>query len=36
LEFLKRIQGDLEEVGVVEQFPQMEGRQMVMVIAPKK
>lgn len=33
---LKRVQEDLEEIGTVEQFPQMEGRQMVMVIAPKK
>lgn len=33
---LKRIEADLEEYGVVEQFPKMEGRQMVMVIASKK
>ncbi len=33
---LKRIEGDLEEYGTVEQFPKMEGRQMVMVLAPKK
>lgn len=33
---LARVRGDLEECGVVEQMPQMEGRQMVMVIAPKK
>ncbi|MBP6116908.1 MAG: translation initiation factor IF-3 [Neisseriaceae bacterium] len=33
---LKRIQADLEEIGTVEQFPKLEGRQMVMVIAPKK
>ena len=33
---LARVRGDLEEYGVVEQMPQMEGRQMVMVIAPKK
>ncbi len=33
---LKRIEGDLEEYGMVEQFPKMEGRQMVMVLAPKK
>ncbi len=32
---LKRIETDLAEVGTVEQFPKMEGRQMVMVIAPK-
>ena len=35
-ELLQRVQKDLEEYGVVEQFPQLEGRQMVMVIAPKK
>ncbi len=33
---LTRVREDLEEFGVVEQVPQMEGRQMVMVIAPKK
>ena len=35
-ELLKRVQEDLEEYGVVEQFPQFEGRQMIMVIAPRK
>ena len=35
-ELLKRVQQDLDEYGIVEQFPQFEGRQMVMVIAPKK
>lgn len=35
-ELLKRVQKDLEELGTVEQFPLMEGRQMVMVIAPRK
>lgn len=33
---LKRVEGDLSELGSVEQFPKMEGRQMVMVISPKK
>jgi translation initiation factor IF-3 len=33
---LKRIEADLSELGGVEQFPKMEGRQMVMVIAPRK
>lgn len=33
---LERIKSDLEEHGTVEQFPKMEGRQMVMVLAPKK
>jgi len=36
MQLLKRIQADLEEVGTVEQFPKMEGRQMIMVVAPKK
>jgi translation initiation factor IF-3 len=33
---LARVRGDLEDLGVVEQMPQMEGRQMIMVMAPKK
>ncbi len=33
---LERVKADLEAVGVVEQFPKLEGRQMVMVIGPKK
>jgi len=33
---LDRIVADLKEVGSVEQFPLMEGRQMVMMIGPKK
>ena len=36
LKLLKRVEADLIELGSVEQFPRMEGRQMVMVIAPKK
>ena len=36
LDLLRRVQADLEEVAVVEQFPKMEGRQMVMVLAPMK
>ncbi len=36
MQLLKRVEGDLLEHGVVEQFPKMEGRQMVMVLAPKK
>ena len=35
MEMLKRIEQDLEELGSVEQFPKMEGRQLTMVIAPK-
>ncbi len=36
LQLLKRVEEDLREVGTVEQFPRLEGRQMVMVISPKK
>ncbi|MFC3533946.1 translation initiation factor IF-3 [Vogesella facilis] len=36
LALLKRVEADLAEVGTVEQFPKLEGRQMVMMIAPKK
>ncbi len=33
---ITRLQADLSHSGVVEQFPRLEGRQMVMVLAPKK
>ena len=36
IELLKRVEADLAELGNVEQFPKMEGRQLTMVIAPKK
>lgn len=36
VQLLKRIEEDLSEYGSVEQFPKLEGRQMVMVLAPKK
>ncbi len=36
LELLQRVEKDLEEHGTVEQKPAMEGRQMVMVLGPKK
>ena len=35
-QLLARVRDDLQDYGAVEQMPQMEGRQMVMVIAPKK
>jgi len=35
-QLLARVRKDLEELGVVEQMPQMEGRQMIMVLAPRK
>ncbi|MHB1084796.1 MAG: translation initiation factor IF-3 [Thiobacillus sp.] len=33
---LRRVSSDLAELAVVEQFPKMEGRQLVMMLAPKK
>jgi translation initiation factor IF-3 len=36
MDLLKRVEVDLGEFGSVEQFPKMEGRQMTMVIGPKK
>jgi translation initiation factor IF-3 len=33
---LERIEKDLDAVSLVEQYPKLEGRQMVMVLAPKK
>jgi translation initiation factor IF-3 len=32
---LNRVRGDLEETAKVEQFPRMEGRQMIMIVAPR-
>lgn len=36
MDVMNRIEKDLEELGTVEQKPKMEGRQLIMVIAPKK
>lgn len=36
MKLLKRVEADLAECSVVEQFPRMEGRLMVMVLGPKK
>lgn len=36
LQLLQRIEADLSELGQVESKPNLEGRQMVMVIGPKK
>ena len=35
MRLIQRVRDDLEEYSVVEQFPKMEGRQMVMVLSPK-
>jgi translation initiation factor IF-3 len=36
IRLLERVKADLVEHAVVEQFPKMEGRQLVMVLSPKK
>jgi translation initiation factor IF-3 len=36
VQLLKRVEADLKQYGTVEQFPRLEGRQMVMIIAPVK
>lgn len=36
MEMMKRIETDLIELATVEQYPKMEGRQLIMVMAPKK
>ncbi|MGH8151715.1 MAG: translation initiation factor IF-3 [Rhodanobacteraceae bacterium] len=36
MELAHRIQNDVTEIGTVDQFPRMEGRQMTMMISPKK
>ena len=33
---LVRIETDLKDYGIVEQYPKLEGRQMVMMFAPKR
>ena len=35
MDLLKRVQEDVEEIAKVEAFPRLEGRQMLMVLAPK-
>src|SRR6187399_3293593 len=36
IRLIERVKNDLQEHSIVEQFPKMEGRQMVMLLAPKK
>ena len=36
VQLLRRVEADLKEVGVVEQWPKLEGRQMIMILGPKK
>jgi translation initiation factor IF-3 len=33
---LERVKADLEDLGLVEQMPKMEGRQMIMIVAPAR
>ena len=35
MNLLRRVQADVEEIAKVEAYPRMEGRQMLMVLAPK-
>ena len=36
MELLQRVEKDLDELALVEQRPKFEGRQMIMVMAPRK
>jgi translation initiation factor IF-3 len=36
MRMLERIRDELADVAIVEQFPKLEGRQMIMVLSPKK
>jgi len=36
MRLLERVKVDLDEHAIVEQFPKMEGRQLVMMLGPKK
>jgi translation initiation factor IF-3 len=36
MQLLKRVEADLKEVGIVEQWPKLEGRQMIMILGPRK
>ena len=35
MKVLNRVRDDLEEIAKVELYPKMEGRQMIMVLAPR-
>jgi translation initiation factor IF-3 len=36
VQLIERVKNDLEDYGSVEQLPELEGRQMVMILGPKK
>ncbi len=36
VQLIERVKDDLEHLGTIEQEPEMEGRQMIMILGPKK
>jgi translation initiation factor IF-3 len=36
MQLMKRLEADLTDIATVEQYPKMEGRQMIMIVAPLK
>ena len=36
MRLIERVKSDLEAIAVVEQWPKMEGRQLIMVLSPRK
>ena len=36
VQLIERVKVDLDEYGTIEQHPEMEGRQMVMILGPKR
>ena len=36
IRLLERVRADIDEIAVVESMPRLEGRQMVMMVAPRK
>ena len=36
VQLIERVKNDLDDYGSVEQLPELEGRQMVMILGPKK
>ncbi len=34
-ELLERVRGEIDEIAKIESMPKMEGRQMIMVVAPR-
>jgi translation initiation factor IF-3 len=36
MQMLQRVENDLQDIGTVDQYPKLEGRQLVMVMSPKR